>query len=268
MDLVIFAAAKRIVDIAQRAAEGLDLRNIDRALEKGDEEERLDAILNLGKFALREHNRAKERLERALGDTHGSEYTAKERFAAAKTLSQFGDERDDKPALLLAVDALKSIVRDDSTARIQQDRMGQSTEALGDALLNVGKRERYLARQKRSRRAYRRALKIYRLVSETQVEAVRLSNKIAIIENELSKRQLPNQIRTLTERGALAVEEKAQINGDSGDPAIGATNKSNEDGELQAEPTIPKIRSEALLPAVGVDLRSRAINGGGRSIRR
>ena len=66
LDVMLLAAAKRLLDVMRREAEGYDLRQIEEALRGKDAAQHEAAVEQLSVFALRGRSNARDLLERIL----------------------------------------------------------------------------------------------------------------------------------------------------------------------------------------------------------
>jgi tetratricopeptide (TPR) repeat protein len=148
LDFIILAFLKRLVDIARRVAEGLDLRPINEALEDDNVERQKWAVTHLAEFALRGRRRAAERLELILTEQkkHALRFETGVRFAAAKALGSYADKRGEIGKFLLAIDTYRQIARDEWTrTRVPLD-WAKTQSYLGSTLQAFGRRESGSAR--------------------------------------------------------------------------------------------------------------------------
>jgi hypothetical protein len=207
VDLIILAALKRFVDIAQRVAAGLDLRPHVDALRTADEKKHGTTVRTLEAFALDGRARAMELLQDILKQPGDRSFIPTEmvyspdvRFAAANALSLFGHRRRDSLVLWFVIDnGYLPITENEWTRESHPMNWARAQEKLGDAYQSLGMRETVLDRMRRSQAAYKRAMSIY---EDLQIQ------REQDMQREMDKCQssLAETERVLAERAVNAVE--------------------------------------------------------------
>src|SRR6202050_606572 len=161
--LIILAAVKRLIDIARRVSQGLDLRPIKAVLENPKTEPGAvdEAVGTLVRFALRGRQGAAEQLEQILTEVQDRQprFIAGVRFAAANALASYGNSRGDSGKLLIAIDGYRRIAREDWPRERAPLDWAMTQNNLGDALARLGERESDTARLEEAAAAFRDALK-------------------------------------------------------------------------------------------------------------
>jgi len=217
LDLIILTVLKRLLDIARRVAEGLDLRPINETIASGTTQERLSAVQQLEKFSLRnrEHPggrelRARQFLEDiVLGKTR-PKLPAEVRFAAANSMLRFGERREDRSALVVAADGYDAIARNEWNPEATPREWAAVQERLGNAYQAMGKLETYRDRLKRAAACYRRALRVYR-AQQMDREGAAVQTRLAETLRLLSDRETPDRLRKLLEEAVRVYQEAGKV---------------------------------------------------------
>jgi hypothetical protein len=142
LNLLLLAALKRLFDIAQRRAEGADLRHIEEMLRDKDADAR-SLVDQLKGFALKGRGNAQLLLERILTPrkTDGWELGPSVRYAAANALEQFADRRGGTGGLYSAIAAYRRILAEDWHRDRNPMDWAAAQNGLAVALQRLGERE-------------------------------------------------------------------------------------------------------------------------------
>ena len=163
LDLIILAGLKRCIDIARRAAEGLDLRPILAVLSDLDADQAAVelAVGKLTAFATRGRRAAAELLEQVITEVRERKlrYAAGVRFAAANGLVCYAEPRTESGKLLVAIDGYRKLAHDDWRHDGAPLEWAATQHALGVALRTLGERESGTMRLEEAVAALQEALK-------------------------------------------------------------------------------------------------------------
>jgi tetratricopeptide (TPR) repeat protein len=144
VNLLILATLKRLIDIAQRRAEGLDLRHIEEKLRGADTNAHKDAVAQLKIFALSGRGNAPLLLERILSPLQSDDwapFSADVRFAAAEALRDYGVQSGSTGAFYASIPALRHILKLDWTREANSAQWAAAQHILGKALQNFVERQ-------------------------------------------------------------------------------------------------------------------------------
>jgi tetratricopeptide (TPR) repeat protein len=160
--LLTLAAFKRLLDIARRRAEGLDLRHIEESL-RGDPVAQKEAVAELKTLALAGRSNALVLLERILAPTKSDDWSFRPevRLAAANALLKCAERRGSMGALYSAIEGYRHLLTREFTRATMPDLWAKTQNELGNALQTVGEREGSSARLAEAVAAFRAALEVY-----------------------------------------------------------------------------------------------------------
>jgi hypothetical protein len=151
LNLLLLAALKRLLDIAQRRAEGADLRHIQELLRNTDVDAR-PLIEQLKGFALKGRGNAQLLLERILTPRKSDEWALGPdvRHTAANALAQYADRRGGTGALYSAIAAYRRILAEDWRREVNPIGWATVQNSFAIALQKLGEREGSRARIERA----------------------------------------------------------------------------------------------------------------------
>jgi tetratricopeptide (TPR) repeat protein len=166
-DVIIIASLKRLLDIAKRAALGLDLQPQIDKLETGELQKCEEAVAQLKEFVLQERRNARQTLEDILKESGRSiispkvNFDSNVRFLAADAFLKIGETRKDTSSLALASDAFRAIASEDWKHNKPSVDWARVHEKLGDCYTTYGRLEIHLQRLRQALPAYRTAARAY-----------------------------------------------------------------------------------------------------------
>ena len=163
LNLLVLAALKRLLDIARRKAEGLDLRHIEEKLEGSNEEEQLLAVQQLKSFAMRGRGNARDLLERILQPNRSDSWQLGPdvRYATASALYDYADGHGGMGSLYAAIEGYRAILRSDWKRTSDATDWARTQNNLGTALSSLGELTGSGERLEEAVAAYRAALEVY-----------------------------------------------------------------------------------------------------------
>jgi len=156
VNLLLLAALKRLLDIAQRQSEGRDLRLVRERLADPSVEAQEEGVADLLHFALRGRANALAELER-VGDARNG-FPPGIRSQAAGALYDYGDQRGVNSALYAAAAVYRGLIETEWTRDKVPLQWAMTQNNLGNALQTLGARESGTARLEEAVAAYRAAL--------------------------------------------------------------------------------------------------------------
>jgi tetratricopeptide (TPR) repeat protein len=161
--LLTLAAFKRLLDIARRRSEGLDLRHIEESLRGSDPAAQKEAVAELKTLALAGRSNAQVALERILAPTKSDDWSFRPevRLAAANALSKCAERRGSMGALYSAIEGYRHLLTREFTRAATPDLWAKTQNEVGNALQTVGEREGSSARLAEAVAAFRAALEVY-----------------------------------------------------------------------------------------------------------
>jgi tetratricopeptide (TPR) repeat protein len=161
--LLTLAAFKRLLDIARRRAEGLDLRHIEESLHDSDPVVQQEAVADLTTLALAGRSNALVLLERILAPTKSDNWSFKSdiRLAVANALWKCAERRGSMGALYSAIEGYRGLLAREFTRAAMPAQWAMTQNELGNALQTLGEREGSAARLAEAVAAFRAALEVY-----------------------------------------------------------------------------------------------------------
>jgi tetratricopeptide (TPR) repeat protein len=217
LDLIILTVIKRLLDIARRVAEGLDLRPIKETIASGTTQERLAAVEQLERFSLRNREHpggrelhAKQLLEDIVHGKTRPKLPVEVRFAAANSMLRFGERREDRSALLVATHGYDAIAQNEWNLEATPRQWATVQERLGNAYQAIGKLETYRDRLRKAAACYRRALRIYK-IQRMDREGAAIQTRLAETLRLLSDRETPDRLRKLLEEAIRVYQEAGNV---------------------------------------------------------
>ena len=165
--LLTLAAFKRLLDIARRRAEGLDLRHTEDSLRNKDPAVQKQAIGDLKTLALAGRSNAQVLLERILSPAKSDDWVFKPevRLAAANALWKCAERRGSMGALYSAIEGYRQLLARDVTRATMPTQWAMTQNELGNALQTLGEREGSQARLAEAVAAFRAALEVHTRVA-------------------------------------------------------------------------------------------------------
>ena len=161
--LLTLAAFKRLLDIARRRAEGLDLRHIEETLRDTDPVVQQEAVAELKTLALAGRSNALVLLERILAPARSDNWSFKSdtRLAVANALSKCAERRGSMGALYSAIEGYRQLLAREFARAAMPAQWAMTQNELGNALQTLGEREGSPARLAEAVTAFRAALEVY-----------------------------------------------------------------------------------------------------------
>ncbi len=161
--LLILAAFKRLLDIARRRAEGLDLRHVEDALREKNAVVHKEAVAALKTLALAGRGNAQVLLERILAPSKSDDWSFNPdvRLAAASALRKCAERRGSMGALYSAIEGYRHLLAYEITRAATPAQWALTQNELGDALQTLGEREGSGARLAEAVTAFRAALEVH-----------------------------------------------------------------------------------------------------------
>jgi tetratricopeptide (TPR) repeat protein len=165
--LLTLAAFKRLLDIARRRAEGLDLRHTEDSLRNKDPAVQKQAVGDLKTLALAGRSNAQVLLERILAPAKSDDWVFKPdvRLAAANALWKCAERRGSMGALYSAIEGYRQLLARDVTRATMPAQWAMTQNELGNALQTLGEREGSQARLAEAVAAFRAALEVHTRVA-------------------------------------------------------------------------------------------------------
>lgn len=163
LDLLILAALKRLLDIARRRTEGLDLRHIEEALRDPDVAVQKQAVAELKTLALTGRSNAEVMLQRILypSKSDGWSFRAEVRVAAANALWSYAERRGSTGALYTAIEGYRHLLGNEVTRAEMPTQWAMTQNDFGNALQTLAEREGSPTRLAEAVGAFRAALEVY-----------------------------------------------------------------------------------------------------------
>ena len=140
LNAVVLVALKRILDIAHRKAEGLDLRHIEERLREPEEAAQSQGLDELEAFAARGKANARDLLERILVPRSGDAWSCRPaiRSRAATALCRYGEQWGGSGSLHAAIAGYRALLRDEWTRHSAPEHWSRTQSQLGYVLNRLG----------------------------------------------------------------------------------------------------------------------------------
>ena len=258
--LLTLAAFKRLLDIARRRAEGLDLRHIEDLLRAPDPAGQKQAVAELRALALAGRSNAVVLLERILAPTKSDDWNFRPevRLAAATALWTCAGRRGSMGALYSAIEGYRHLLTRELTRAATPELWAQTQNELGNALQTLGEREGSSARLAEAVTAFRAALEVYtRAAMPTQWATTQNNLGLALMtlgEREGNPARLAEAVAAC--RAALDVHTREAT------PAEWAMTQNNLGIALQAlgerEGSPPRLSEAIAAFRAALEVRTRA----------
>jgi tetratricopeptide (TPR) repeat protein len=213
--LLVLAALKRLLDIARRRKEGLDLRDIEESLREPDAAVQKQAVAELRNLALAGRGNAQVLLERVLYPSKSDDWSfgPDVRLAAAKALWTYAERRGSTGALYAAIEGYRHLLRNEFTREKMPIQWAMTQNDLGNALQSVGEVEGSLGRLAEAVAAFRAALEVYTR-AEKPGEWATTQNNLSLALQALGEREgNPARLAEAVAacRAALEVHTRAEM---------------------------------------------------------